>query len=111
MIPKYFENHVDIDLYLNTDLEYLVFVIRGFLKSFETFTSFIPLTIALRYVKTTIDAHFEVVNTYTRAFYDDFYEVMSRIMGLIHFQRMKVVDLEGMGLEVELKMKSLQELN
>jgi hypothetical protein len=111
MIPRYFENHVDVDLYLNTDLEYLIFVIRGFLKSFETFNSFIPLTNAMRYVKTTIDAHFEVVNTYTRALYDDFYEVMSRIMGLIHFQRMKVVDLEGMGLEVELKMKSLKELN
>ena len=111
MIPRYFENHVDLELYLNTDLEYLVFVIRGFLKSFETFNSFTSLTTAMRYVKICIDAHFEVVNTYTRAFYDDFYEVMSRIMGLIHFQRMKVVDQEGMGLEVELRMESLKELN
>ncbi len=46
----------------------------------------------MRYVKICIDAHLEVVNTFTRSFYDDFYEVMSRIMGLIHFQRMKVVD-------------------
>ena len=92
MIPKYFENHVDIELYLNTDLEYQIFVIRGFLKSFETFNSFESLKNAMRYVKICIDAHLEVVNTFTRSFYDDFYEVMSRIMGLIHFQRMKVVD-------------------
>jgi hypothetical protein len=65
----------------------------------------------MRYTKICIDSHFEVVNTFTRAFYDDFYEVIGRIMGLIHFQRMKVVDLEGMGLEVELRMQSLRELN
>jgi hypothetical protein len=58
----------------------------------------------MRYAKKCIDAHFEVVNTYSKAFYDDFYEVIGRIMGLIHFERMKVVDLEGMGLEVELRM-------
>ena len=34
--PDYFKTHKLKDHYLNTDLEYLVFTLKGFTKSFET---------------------------------------------------------------------------
>ena len=39
-------------------------------------------------MKKSIFAHTEVVYTYSKYFYDDFIELMSRILGYIHYQKL-----------------------
>ena len=86
-VPSFFTNHKIQDQYLNTDLEYLIMTLKGFTKSFETLdpTSVLPI---VELMHTTISAHLEVAYTFTRAFYDDFYETLSRLYGWIQYLQM-----------------------
>lgn len=79
----YFSNHTNEDDYLNTDLEYLVMLLRGFSKSFVTLAPSL-LNQTLTYLNITLNAHLEVVITYQKAFYDDFYETISRLYPYLH---------------------------
>jgi hypothetical protein len=86
-VPNFFKNHKIPDQYLNTDLEYLIMTLKGFTKSLETLdpASVLPI---VKLMHTTISAHLEVAYTFTRAFYDDFYETLSRLYGWIQYIQM-----------------------
>jgi hypothetical protein len=67
---------------------------RGFLKNYETI-SLDNIRTGLKYMNRSIKAHIEVVYTYTKAFYDDFYEIMDRILGKLHYEiRVKELDFK-----------------
>jgi len=85
-VPDYFKNHKLKDQFLNTDLDYLVFTLKGFTKSFETLDAHLVLPV-LTLLQETLSAHLEVSFTFTRAFYEDFYEVLSRLYGWLEYRR------------------------
>jgi len=41
-------------------------------------------------MKKCIEAHTEVVYTFSKFFYDDFYELMSRIIGRVHYEKINM---------------------
>jgi hypothetical protein len=45
----------------------------------------------MRWIKTCLDAHFEVVNTYQKTFYDDFFTLMGGILGRLHFEKLTLL--------------------
>lgn len=85
MLDIHFKNHTFDEIYFNGDLEFVVFMMRGFLKNYEA-VSIDNIRKALTYMKKCIDAHVEVVYTYDKSFYDDFFIVMDRIMGKLYFE-------------------------
>ena len=83
-------NHTISDHYTSGDLEYLVMVMKGLTSSFET-VKLDNIKLGLTYIKKCIDAHFEVVNTFTKVFYDDYFILMSRILGRLHYEELLLV--------------------
>lgn len=62
-------------------------LLRGFVQSYESVELF-QVENGLKWIKKCLDAHFEVANTYTKAFYNDYFETMSRILGLLHYHKL-----------------------
>lgn len=58
--------------------------VRGLLKTPEI-NNKDQILKALQYMQKCIDAHIEVVYTYTKAFYDDFFMIMDRILAKFYF--------------------------
>ena len=58
-------------------------LMRGLLKSYDTI-SLENINKSLSYMKKCIDAHIEVVYTFTKAFYDDYFLVMDRMLGKLY---------------------------
>ena len=83
-LHKYFANHTYADKYLNTDLEFVVMLLKGFMNNFETVTVE-QVKKALQYMKLCISADTEVAYTYSRQFYDEYYELLSRVLGHVHY--------------------------
>ena len=99
LLDQYFLNHTYNDTFLNTDLEFVVQIMKGALNSFDTITVD-NINKGLTYMKACIAAHTEVVYTYSQDFQkdhltvDDFFEVMSMILGKFYFDvRVMEVDL------------------
>ena len=93
-LDNYFINHTYNDKYINGDLEFIVMLMRGLLKNYESI-SLDNIRTGLKYMNRSIYAHIEVVYTYNKAFYDDFYEVLDRILGKLHFElRLKEIDMK-----------------
>lgn len=88
-LDYYFQNHTYPDKYTNGDLEYLVMYMKGMIKNFETIT-IDHIKTGLTYMKSCIDAHIEVVYTFSKVFYDDFFELMSRILGKFHYDKLNM---------------------
>lgn len=84
LLDNYFINHTYSDKFFNGDLEFLVMLLRGFLQNYETI-SIDNIRKALTYMHKTIFAHTEVVYTYEKSFYDDFFYVMDKLLGKFYF--------------------------
>ena len=85
-VKSYFKNNTYLDKYLAGDLEYLVMLLRGFLRSFETLSLY-SLDVVLSHMHDCLFAHTEVAYSYQYELYSDFYDVMGRILGKLHFDK------------------------
>jgi hypothetical protein len=85
-------------------------IMRGFLKNYET-VSLDNIRTGLKYMNKSIYAHIEVVYTFTKAFYDDFYEVMDRILGKLHSEvRVKELDFKLTVDDIEEFQRSMSDI-
>lgn len=78
-------------MYMPGDLEYVVMVMRGLLNSYETITMS-SLNQALTHMYNCIFAHTEISFAYQFEFFDDFYDVMGRVLGKMHFDKIDMLE-------------------
>ena len=64
-------------------------MMRGLLGNYET-VAIVHIETYLNYTKTCVFAHTEVIYTMTESFHKAFFEVMSRILGRVHFEKLSM---------------------
>ncbi|CDW83340.1 proprotein convertase subtilisin kexin type partial [Stylonychia lemnae] len=79
----YFQNHTYQDMYRAGDLEYVVMLLKGLLKNYET-ADLDDVLRMLQHMRNCIYAHSEIVFSFQIEYYDSFYLTMGRIFGKIH---------------------------
>jgi hypothetical protein len=109
LLDQYFVGHTYSDLYINGDLEFIVMIMRGFLKSYDSI-SISNIYKGLYWMKECMSAHIEVIYTFNKDFYDDFFTVMDRTLGKLHYDlRIMEANLTKTYADIEVYRGSLNE--
>ncbi len=84
VMDLYFLNKTYNDSMTQHDLQYAVMTLKGLLSNFEVITQSQVLH-GLKYVEKSIFAHTAVVYTYDSEFYEDFFDMMGRVISKVYF--------------------------
>lgn len=84
MIDLYFENKTYPDAFTSQDLLYAVMTLKALVKNFETITM-AEIQNVMLYIHSAIHAHTQTVYAFDKEFYDDFFDLMGRILAKAHF--------------------------
>ena len=83
-------------------------LLKGLVKNYETVT-IEQILRALTLMKRCIEAHTEVVYTYSLYFYDDFIELMSRVLGKLRYMRLDLdTDFSLKDDQIDQRMEDLE---